>query len=196
MMSFNISFLSKLLPCFVLMASLPSLAQIQTEQVQPVLYQWLSAAAQGDQVSIERLLASGYDVNAAEPVRGVTALHNAAANGHDRLVQLLLKQDIKLHAVDFQGVDALSAAIYGGHLAVVKTLLNADSRQRGEEQAGLVAAYKLALVAEGQIVSQYLLPKLNLLSKSQLQDLIIFAKAINRLEVVDALEHLTLRAAS
>ena len=58
----------------------------------------MSAARSGDVDSVERLLAAGAEVNAAERERGQTALMWAAAQGHADVVRVLAAAGADLHA--------------------------------------------------------------------------------------------------
>jgi uncharacterized protein len=60
--------------------------------------------------SIQLLLGSGVDVNAADS-RGQTALHGAAEKGFDQVVKFLAEQGGKLDARDRQGKTPLDAAL-------------------------------------------------------------------------------------
>ncbi|SHG67424.1 ankyrin repeat domain-containing protein [Massilia sp. CF038] len=91
--------------------------------VQPSAARLVQFAAQGDRTVVELLLRSGVDVNAAEPLRQVRALHNAAAQGRLQLVKNLLARGAQIDARDWRGNTALILAAYGGHAVVVDTLV-------------------------------------------------------------------------
>ncbi len=80
-------------------------------------------AAQGDVAVVKLLLRSGVAVTSAEALRKVTALHNAAAQGHLRLVSQLLLEGADVNAQDVYGATPLVCAVYAGHVEVVKLLL-------------------------------------------------------------------------
>ena len=54
---------------------------------------------------------------------GSTALHNAATNGHDDIVRLLLDRDCAINARALSGATALYGAASGGNLLVVRWAL-------------------------------------------------------------------------
>jgi ankyrin repeat protein len=85
-------------------------------------------AAAGDLVTVELLLAAGIPARSAEPVWQVTPLHNAAAQGHARLVARLLELGADVNARDARGYTALIDAAYGGRGVIVKQLLEAGAR--------------------------------------------------------------------
>ena len=80
-------------------------------------------AAQGDQNTVTLLLAAGLSPSASDSVRRVTALHNAASQGHVELVRLLLSMQAKVDARDWQGVTPLIYAAYAGKHEVLALLL-------------------------------------------------------------------------
>jgi len=80
-------------------------------------------AAQGDQNTVTLLLSAGLSPSAGDRVRRVTALHNAASQGHVELVRLLLSRKAKLDARDWQGATPLVYAAYTGKHEVLTLLL-------------------------------------------------------------------------
>lgn len=99
----------------------------------------LQAAAQGDAVSLRRLLAEGVPATAADPERGFTALHNASAMGHVAFVDRLLGAGAHVDATDRNGVTALISAAYHGHTEVVQQLLAHGADANHRPQAGPTA---------------------------------------------------------
>ena len=61
---------------------------------------------------------------------GSTALHNAATNGHDAIVEVLLLAGCSINARAVSGATPLYGAASGGHLAVVRRLLAAGAEVR------------------------------------------------------------------
>ncbi len=110
-------------------------------------------AAQGDVPVVELLLAAGLNAASAEPRHQVSALHNAAAQGHVRLISLLLDRGADVNAADRYGNTALIDAAYFGQLQAVKALLARGANVAavsGDGQTALSAAVysgKDALVA-------------------------------------------------
>jgi hypothetical protein len=60
-------------------------------------------AAQGDQNTVSLLLAAGVSPTACDPARCVTALHNAASQGHIEIMRMLLGAKATVDARDWQG---------------------------------------------------------------------------------------------
>lgn len=80
-------------------------------------------AAQGDSNVVSLLLQAGVDVNAVDPLRQVSALHNAAAQGHLALMKQLLAQGARVDATDWNGVTPLIGAAYYGQVEAARLLL-------------------------------------------------------------------------
>ena len=81
------------------------------------------AVSEGDQKSVNALLAKGADVNAIGE-DGDTPLHQAAAMGHLDTVDSLLAAGAEVDARDCCGSTPLHKAAERGYLAVVKFLIN------------------------------------------------------------------------
>lgn len=108
--------------------------------------QLLVAAKKGDVKEVTSLLDKGVDVNAKTPY-GVTALLNAAGQGHVEVVKLLLKHNADPNAKDtFYGQSPLSAAVGKGNVEMVTALLEAGASD-GEAQLRLaVVTDKIEIV--------------------------------------------------
>ena len=61
---------------------------------------------------------------------GSTALHNAATNGHDAIVELLMMAGSSVNSRAVSGATPLYGAASGGHLTVVRRLLDAGAEVR------------------------------------------------------------------
>lgn len=85
-------------------------------------------AAQGDSTIVEWLLQAGVSAKAPEPRRRVTALHNAAVQGHERIALQLLDAGADVNALDWQGNTPVALAAFAAQPKLVKLLLsrNAD----------------------------------------------------------------------
>ena len=82
----------------------------------------LTAARQGDEDEVRRLLADGARVTVVD--QGArTALHHAASHGHAMLIDLLLEHGAPLDAPDRSGHTAVHLAALGGHRAAVARLI-------------------------------------------------------------------------
>jgi lysophospholipase len=80
-----------------------------------------SAAQNGDVEWITKLDDDGYDVNSKNSDNR-TALHIAAAEGHEASLDLLLTKGASVHALDRFGKTPLNDAIAGTHLEIIKVL--------------------------------------------------------------------------
>ena len=87
----------------------------------------LVAAQRGHTDICGLLLASGSDVNEVDSKIKLTALHYAAAEGHNVLVEALLSWEAQVNPQDYNGFVPLHAACLGGHLLCVLTLLKAGA---------------------------------------------------------------------
>jgi uncharacterized protein len=102
----------------------------------PALVQY---AAQGDEIVVNLLLKTGIPVQASEPIRLVTALHNAAANGHSRLCKLLIEQGADVNAKDINGFTPLINAVYAGQNETMRLLLENKADSNAVPKSGSTA---------------------------------------------------------
>ena len=88
---------------------------------------------------------------ALKTANGSTALHNAATNGHDAIVEILLLAGCSVNARAVSGATPLYGAASGGHLAVVKRLLaaGAEVRPTHSDLAALHARYPVCVCVCG-----------------------------------------------
>ncbi|HEV3005873.1 MAG TPA: PQQ-binding-like beta-propeller repeat protein [Pirellulales bacterium] len=103
-----------------------------------------AAARTGDVEGVERALAHGADVNAADEI-GVTALWLAASRGHLEVVNTLVRQNADVNARD--GIwyqTPLSGAVGIGNAEMVEVLLDAGAN---DADAALVAAAQAGNIA-------------------------------------------------
>lgn len=84
---------------------------------------WVQYAAQGDNNMIRLFLEAGMPVDAQDDLRRVSALHNAAAQGHLGLVQTLLEKGANPNLQDWRGATPLINAAFAGQQPIVKYLL-------------------------------------------------------------------------
>jgi ankyrin repeat protein len=100
------------------------------------------AAEVGNPAMLEKLLASGADVDSATN-NGMTPLMRAASNGHLQVVRLLLDHGADLDAKRVDGLTALSLAAFFGHLGIVDLLLrrgvDAEAKSRFGTSAEMLA---------------------------------------------------------
>ncbi|WP_157278241.1 ankyrin repeat domain-containing protein [Methyloversatilis thermotolerans] len=81
----------------------------------------------GDGYVVKQLLLAGVPADAPLPGRQLRPLHNAAAQGHLRIVDQLIGAGARVDAVDDNGCTALAAASWRGHLDVMRSLLDAGA---------------------------------------------------------------------
>lgn len=138
------------------------------------------AAEDGQEVSLQRLLQAGAQINVFD-FEGRTALHRAAAAGQSRSCQLLLRfddadndyfdeqdDDFITDLVDYsssssqqfisdkRGLTPLMSAVLNGHLETVKVLAKRNSKHldlRNEITTGDTALHYAVLIHSPQIVS-------------------------------------------
>ena len=102
--------------------------RLKTMGLEPTIERLVQYAAQGDTTVVELIAAAGVALDTAEPTRGATALHNAAAQGHARLVTRLIDRGAPLDAKDFNGATPLTNAAYFGRVDIVRVLLAKGAR--------------------------------------------------------------------
>lgn len=137
-----LAFLVPLLHAQALPARTAAIAQLQSMQIEPTVERLLQFSADGDAVMVNRLLSAGISARAADSTRQVTALHNAAALGHLKIVTLLIELGADPNATDWRGATPLVNAAYGGHSAVVTYLAahGANVNVTGSKRSPLVSA--------------------------------------------------------
>jgi lysophospholipase len=106
-----------------------------------------SAAGIGDVAALERLIASGAEVDGADH-DGRTPLHVAAAEGHVAAAELLIHRGARLTAHDRWGGAPLHDAIRGRHRPLVELL-----RRHGARLTASPAAELCSLAAVGDAVA-------------------------------------------
>lgn len=95
---------------------------------------FIKAAQQGDIPEAERLLKSGELVN-QKTIGNQTALHLAAAEGQDKMVEWLLSHDADADAQDQNGKTPAEFATSQGHTKTAQIILDYIELLKDEEQA-------------------------------------------------------------
>jgi len=126
---------------FPAVAQEPEIAKdrLAAMSVDPTPERLIQFAAQGDIAVVELMLKAGVSVNRADPIRGATALHNAAAQGHLKLLNMLLEWGARPNTVDWHGNTPLISAAYFGRLEIVRTLLEKGANINAVSQHGITA---------------------------------------------------------
>ncbi|CAJ1433143.1 unnamed protein product, partial [Effrenium voratum] len=107
------------------------------------------AARVGDRKSADILCDSGAGLDAAD-FTGGSALHWAAANGHDELVADLLRRGAQPSA-DVSGASPLHDAAWGGHTGAVKALLHGGLAVDAVDAKGRTALHAAALLSQDKV---------------------------------------------
>lgn len=94
----------------------------------------VDAAARGDALMVERLLAAGVPATLAVDPRGLSALHIAAKSGHTDVVLLLLNSGVEVDLRDAEGRTALHCAAQSPQVAVCALLLARGASVHGRTQ--------------------------------------------------------------
>ncbi|HUW83232.1 MAG TPA: ankyrin repeat domain-containing protein [Phycisphaerae bacterium] len=119
------------------------------------------AAYRGDLNRVRSLLSAGADVN-AKATAGVTALWQAAANGHTEIVKALLesKANVNVQRKTDSSTPLFVAAVYG-HADIVKVLLeaaadvNAKVHAAGEDHTPLSIATQRGHTEVIKLLTEY-----------------------------------------
>ena len=104
-------------------ASVVAQTRLQSAAIPVTSSALVQYAAQGDVAVVDLLLSAGVSAQDPEPLRRVTALHNAAAQGHLKLVQSLIVSGALIDAQDISGATPLINAVYAGQIEAAKLLL-------------------------------------------------------------------------
>lgn len=94
------------------------------------------AAKADDAAQVERLLATGIDVDERD-VAKKTALHWAAEAGHIKVARLLVANGADVNAKDFANYTALHAASYHEHEAVAELLIASGADVNALDKVGI-----------------------------------------------------------
>lgn len=77
---------------------------------------------------ITELIESGrVNVSTMDPRSNITALHYAAAFGHEAIVELLLQHEADVNSATWRGDTPLHAAAFNGSYAIARLLLNSGA---------------------------------------------------------------------
>ena len=108
--------------------------------------QWENAARRGSIDQLQRLSASGTDIDARDRY-GQTAMMLAARAGHAKVVEWLVEHGAALDHMAKYGLSALTLAVIGGHTEVVRILAAAGANicLRGTGAPGFAAETALDL---------------------------------------------------
>ncbi|HMK36212.1 MAG TPA: ankyrin repeat domain-containing protein [Desulfomonilaceae bacterium] len=116
----------------------------------------LDAVARGELHRVELLVKKGGDVNAKRAGEGTTALMLASKEGHERIVDFLLRSGADANGRNIHGWTPLMAAAANGHAEIVKLLLEHGSDVNAKHAYGWTA-FKLASQKKHDRVKELLL---------------------------------------
>ena len=88
----------------------------------PTLSLW-DAAERGKVEVVRQHLAAGTDVNARGGITGLTALHQAAFHGREKIAALLIEAGADVNAAGRRGETPLHSTVYWEHRAIAELLL-------------------------------------------------------------------------
>lgn len=100
----------------------------------------IAAVRKNDLDGARAELSAGADVNAQEPLSGVTPLSWAALHGHAEVARLLIEHDADLDARNRDGARPLHAAAFLGHAAVVQLLIESGADVEASDAKGATPA--------------------------------------------------------
>ena len=106
-----------------------------------MVYYFVEAASLGNIPKLKRLLLNGIKVDAQNGggnnlIKGVTALHGAAASPQPEAVRFLLGQGANPNIADVEGKTPLHRAAENGHTSIVTTLLEAGANVHVTDKSG------------------------------------------------------------
>ena len=117
-----------------------------------VAYPLVHASYHGDVAEVNRLIATGADINAVNNKYGRTALHAAALEGHAGIVKVLIAAGADVNAAKNNGVAALYNAALEGHAEVAKLLIAAGADVNVANYYGNMALNTAAILGHAGIV--------------------------------------------
>lgn len=112
---------------------------------------FLHAAEQGNVCMASELLDDGVHVDSTDE-EGVSALHTAAANGHDNMVRLLLSRGASFDAKNCYGWTPLMTAACYGHVKIVVILIQYKADIFARNDLGATALDSAARSGHIQVV--------------------------------------------
>ena len=114
----------------------------------------LSACEEGDLFKVRRLIKEGLSVNTRGEYSGKTPLIAAAIEGHDQVVEELIREGARVNVKDNGQRTALYYASWWGHCSVVKTLCAAGADTNVQGLWGETPLMKAAEKGSDEIVCE------------------------------------------
>jgi len=104
---------------------------------------------------IKELLDKGANINNRDK-DGMTALHNAAIEGHIEIVKYLLKRGANLEAANNVGMTALHLAVYNRNIEVVRELIKNGAKLNIRDNSGNTALDYAVIWKYKEIVDEFM----------------------------------------
>ena len=114
-----------------------------------------ASKSRGDEVAAEILLRCGADVEAMGAT-GSTAIHLAASNGYERMVQMLLDNEAAVNTLNNKLWTPLHKAADKGHEQIVQMLLDKEAEVGIRDDKGWTPLHRAANKGHDQIVQMLL----------------------------------------
>ena len=102
--------------------------------------EFVALAATGNFALVKEALLRGEDPNSAD-YTGATAMHAAASNKHQDVIELLIRAGAKVDSRDKNQITPLLAAVMKGHLPAVRQLIESNADRNATEKNARNALY-------------------------------------------------------
>ena len=153
------------------------------------------AAEGGNEVMIETLLSSGFDID-SRGNDGTTPLMVAAAKGEEKTVDLLLSKGADPYLKNFMGRNLLHAAAEGGNSSIVRSMLSCDIDINSKDDESSATPLIIAVMHNHVEVVKYLLQKgadISLTTESNKSNALHIASQYGSVEAIEMLLSYDLR---
>ncbi len=133
----------------------PKQFAIIAKKVNPDLGSLLEAMVKGNFATIKRILDAGLDINAKEPLLGLTPLMVAALDGNVTAVNYLLERGANSSLKNKDRATAIELAASEGHSLIVGLLVeHSDDKQSAKNRALIAASFEGHLALANLLIEQ------------------------------------------